>query len=99
MGPAEAWAYRLDGCFCSFGGCLDLGDGKIVAFVVSRVKDLIKFVLNRVQIRTRNYNRNAPPENPTDWDEPRFGWIFILFMLNWVFSVSNTGHHGYLVRG
>ncbi|KAI7788259.1 hypothetical protein LA080_012326 [Diaporthe eres] len=37
-------------------------------------------------IRTRNYNRNSPPTDPTDWDEPRFGWIFILFMLNWVFS-------------
>ncbi|KAF2011274.1 hypothetical protein BU24DRAFT_397708 [Aaosphaeria arxii CBS 175.79] len=22
--------------------------------------------------------------NPTDWDEPRFGWIFVLFMLTWV---------------
>ncbi|KAI3393409.1 hypothetical protein diail_4304 [Diaporthe ilicicola] len=37
-------------------------------------------------IRTRNYNRSSPPADPTDWDEPRFGWIFILFMLNWVFS-------------
>ncbi|KAK7709381.1 hypothetical protein SLS64_006294 [Diaporthe eres] len=30
--------------------------------------------------------QNSPPTDPTDWDEPRFGWIFILFMLNWVFS-------------
>lgn len=22
----------------------------------------------------------------TDWDEPKFGWIFFLFMLTWVFS-------------
>ncbi|KAF2026902.1 hypothetical protein EK21DRAFT_73245 [Setomelanomma holmii] len=22
----------------------------------------------------------------TDWDEPEFGWIFVLFMLTWVFS-------------
>lgn len=48
-------------------------------------------VLTRVEIRTRNYNRNSPPADPTDWDEPRFAWIFILFMLNWVFSVSATG--------
>jgi hypothetical protein len=39
MGPAEAWAYRLNGCFCSFGGCLDLGDGKKVIFVVSGVNN------------------------------------------------------------
>ncbi|OAL05561.1 hypothetical protein IQ06DRAFT_239766 [Phaeosphaeriaceae sp. SRC1lsM3a] len=37
-------------------------------------------------IRTRNYDRNNPPTIATDWDEPRFGWIFVLFMLNWVFS-------------
>ncbi|RYO36302.1 hypothetical protein AA0111_g3112 [Alternaria arborescens] len=37
-------------------------------------------------IRTRNYDRNNPPANPTDWDEPKFGWIFFLFMLNWTFS-------------
>jgi hypothetical protein len=40
------------------------------------------------QIRVRNYDRNVPVTDPTDWDEPRFGWIFVLFMLNWVFSVS-----------
>lgn len=38
----------------------------------------------RKQIRVRNYNRNVSPTNPTDWDEPRFGWIFVLFMLTWV---------------
>jgi hypothetical protein len=37
-------------------------------------------------IRTRNYDRNAPPTLPTDWTEPKFGWVFVLFMLNWVFS-------------
>ncbi|KAF2873894.1 hypothetical protein BDV95DRAFT_356346 [Massariosphaeria phaeospora] len=37
-------------------------------------------------IRTRNYNRSVLPADPTDWTEPRFGWIFILFILNWVFS-------------
>jgi hypothetical protein len=37
-------------------------------------------------IRTRNYDRNHPPTSPTDWTEPKFGWVFVLFMLNWVFS-------------
>jgi hypothetical protein len=37
-------------------------------------------------IRTRNYDRNSPPTHPTDWDDARFGWVFFLFMLNWVFS-------------
>lgn len=37
-------------------------------------------------IRVRNYDRNNPPLNPTDWDEPEFGWIFVLFMLTWIFS-------------
>ncbi|KAF2251755.1 hypothetical protein BU26DRAFT_242849 [Trematosphaeria pertusa] len=37
-------------------------------------------------IRVRNYNRHAPVTDPTDWDEPRFGWIFVLFMLTWVTS-------------
>lgn len=36
------------------------------------------------KVRTRNYNRNLPVLHPTDWDEPRFGWVFILFMLTWV---------------
>jgi hypothetical protein len=36
--------------------------------------------------RTRHYNRNNPPSNPTDWDESGFGWTFVLFMLTWVFS-------------
>ncbi|KAJ4333520.1 hypothetical protein N0V87_007545 [Didymella glomerata] len=37
-------------------------------------------------IRVRNYDRNNPSTIPTDWDEPEFGWIFVLFMLTWVFS-------------
>ncbi|KAF2260329.1 hypothetical protein CC78DRAFT_589839 [Lojkania enalia] len=39
-------------------------------------------------IRTRNYNRNNLPYNPTDWDEPSFGWIFVLFMMTWVSANS-----------
>ncbi|KAF2188994.1 hypothetical protein K469DRAFT_564889 [Zopfia rhizophila CBS 207.26] len=35
-------------------------------------------------IRVRNYNRMKAVTNPTDWDEPKFGWIFVLFMLTWV---------------
>lgn len=35
-------------------------------------------------IRTRNYDRHNPPDPPLDWDEPEFGAIFVLFMLNWV---------------
>ncbi|KAH7113906.1 hypothetical protein B0J11DRAFT_143101 [Dendryphion nanum] len=34
--------------------------------------------------RTRDYDRNVVPNDPTDWDEPRFGWIFVLFILTWV---------------
>ncbi|KAK6076012.1 transmembrane transporter-like protein [Seiridium cupressi] len=37
-------------------------------------------------IRVRNYDRSQPPTDPTDWIEPRFGWIFVLFMLTWVSS-------------
>jgi hypothetical protein len=36
--------------------------------------------------RTRHYDRNNPPANPTDWNEAEFGWVFVLFMLTWVFS-------------
>lgn len=70
-----------------------MGDGKdrLILFLYL-IPAGIMLVLTPVQIRTRNYDRNSPPTNPTDWDEPRFGWIFILFMLNWVFSVSTTAH-------
>lgn len=44
-------------------------------------------ILIYAQIRTRNYDRNNPPTKPTDWDDARFGWVFVLFMLNWIFSV------------
>lgn len=42
-----------------------------------------------LKIRTRNYNRHVLPTHPTDWDEPRFGWIFTLFMLTWVSCVRS----------
>lgn len=73
---------------------MGVGDGRNLSchnFCCS--KGVIMFVLTQVQIRTRNYNRNSPPADPTDWDEPRFGWIFILFMINWVLSVSTATHH------
>lgn len=38
-------------------------------------------------IRVRDYNRKSPPTNPLDWNEPRFGPIFVLFVLTWVSSV------------
>lgn len=91
LGSAKAWAHWPDSCFSSVGGCLGLGDGKSPStFLIYFVQAEIVLVLTRVKIRTRNYNRNSPPADPTDWDEPRFAWIFILFMLNWVFSVSAT---------
>jgi len=37
-------------------------------------------------IRTRNYDRNHPSSHPTDWEDAKFGWVFVLFMLTWVFS-------------
>lgn len=71
-----------------------MGDGKnpLLFFIRSSQAGTV-LTRPRVQIRTRNYNRNSPPTDPTDWDEPRFGWIFILFMLNWVFSVSIPAHY------
>lgn len=45
--------------------------------------------LTLLQVRVRNYDRNVAVTDPTDWDDPRFGWIFVLFMLNWVFSVRS----------
>lgn len=41
-------------------------------------------------VRVRGYNRDQPPTDPTDWTEPRFGWIFVLFVLTWVSCVSPT---------
>ncbi|ETS83637.1 hypothetical protein PFICI_05513 [Pestalotiopsis fici W106-1] len=35
-------------------------------------------------IRVRDFNRAESPTTPTDWTEPRFGAIFILFMLTWI---------------
>lgn len=35
-------------------------------------------------VRVRDFNRAKPPTTPTDWTEPRFGGIFILFMLTWI---------------
>lgn len=91
LGSAKAWAHWPDSCFSSFGGCLGVGDGESPStFLIYFVQAETVLVLTRVKIRTRNYNRNSPPADPTDWDELRFAWIFILFMLNWVFSVSAT---------
>jgi hypothetical protein len=55
---------------------------------VVNFSELCDLALTLRQIRVRNYDRNILVTDPTDWDEPRFGWIFVLFMLNWVFSVS-----------
>lgn len=91
LGSAKAWAHWTDCCVSSSGGCLGVGDGESHStFLVYFVQAEIVLMLTRFKIRTRNYNRNSPPAHPTDWDEPRFAWIFILFMLNWVFSVSAT---------
>lgn len=91
LGSAKAWAHRPDSGFSSLGSCLGVGDGESPStFLVYFIQAETVLVLTRVKIRTRNYNRNSPPAEPTDWDEPRFAWIFILFMLNWVFSVSAT---------
>ncbi|KAJ4372612.1 hypothetical protein N0V86_007974 [Didymella sp. IMI 355093] len=54
-------------------GLTGVGSGLLVAWVWE-------------MIRVRHYDRNNPPTNPTDWDEPEFGWIFVLFMLTWIFS-------------
>ncbi|KAI0025941.1 hypothetical protein F4780DRAFT_789418 [Xylariomycetidae sp. FL0641] len=35
-------------------------------------------------IRTRNYDRSVPVVRATDWSDPEFGWIFVLFVLTWV---------------
>jgi hypothetical protein len=37
-------------------------------------------------IRVRNYHRSTPPDPPLDWTDDGFGPIFVLFMMNWVFS-------------
>ncbi|KAK3673779.1 hypothetical protein LTR78_006332 [Recurvomyces mirabilis] len=37
-------------------------------------------------VRVRGYNRHAPLSNPTDWSDREFGWIFVLFTLNWISS-------------
>ncbi|TKA24753.1 hypothetical protein B0A50_05741 [Salinomyces thailandicus] len=35
-------------------------------------------------IRVKGYDRHNLPSNPTDWSDPEFGWVFVLFMLTWV---------------
>lgn len=35
-------------------------------------------------IRTRNYDRANPPKTLLDWNDPDFGAIFVLFMMNWI---------------
>lgn len=37
--------------------------------------------------RAVNFNRNKPPQTPIDWNEPAFGSIMVLFVLNWTFSI------------
>lgn len=37
-------------------------------------------------VRDHSYNRNNPPADPVDWNDNGFAAIFVLFMLNWVFS-------------
>ncbi|KAK4575317.1 hypothetical protein LTR86_001171 [Recurvomyces mirabilis] len=37
-------------------------------------------------VRVRGYNRHEPSSNPTDWSDREFGWIFVLFLLNWISS-------------
>ncbi|ETS86101.1 hypothetical protein PFICI_04126 [Pestalotiopsis fici W106-1] len=38
-------------------------------------------------VRTRDFNRSFPPENPVDWTEARYGPAMVLFVLNWTASV------------
>ena len=79
------WGRRKRGLIGLTGVCIPL----VIAWVWEMVcVDTVRSTLraNVTQIRTRKYDRNNPPTNPTDWDEPEFGWIFFLFMLNWVFS-------------
>jgi len=38
-------------------------------------------------VRVRNYDRANPPTQPMDWNDPQFGAIFVLFVLNWVSSI------------
>ncbi|KAK5116713.1 hypothetical protein LTR62_007387 [Meristemomyces frigidus] len=37
-------------------------------------------------IRVRGYDRHNPSTTPTDWSNPEFGWVFVLFMLTWISS-------------
>lgn len=81
----SGWGRRKRGLVGLTGVCIPL----VIAWVWEMVCVGIDGSLTRTnitQIRTRNYDRNNPPANPTDWDEPKFGWIFFLFMLNWTFS-------------
>jgi ABC-type sugar transport system permease subunit len=41
------------------------------------------------KIRVKGYHRHHPRTNPTDWSDPEFGWIFLLFMLTWISCVSS----------
>lgn len=38
-------------------------------------------------VRTRAFDRSAPPVNPVDWNDPEYGPIMVLFVLNWTASV------------
>lgn len=79
------WGRRKRGLVGLTGVCVPL----VIAWVWEMVLSLLYCSVdstNTRQIRTRNYDRNSPPKDPTDWTDPRFGWVFFLFMLNWVFS-------------
>lgn len=87
LGAQKARLRRVDFCFSSSRCCLGVGNGAL-----KTSQSWIKYT-NMFQIRTRNYNRAQLPDDPTDWSEPRFGWIFTLFMLNWVFSVCSRSQN------
>lgn len=37
-------------------------------------------------VRDNSYDRRNPPKDPVDWTDNGFAAVFVLFMLNWVFS-------------
>lgn len=38
-------------------------------------------------IRTRGFDRSAPPARPVDWSDSEYGPIMVLFVLNWTASI------------
>lgn len=86
LGATKARPHRLNRRRWTDVSCLDLGNGTFTSSHVTTHDTKYSYT---PQIRVRNYNRNVLVTDPTDWDEPRFGWIFVLFIMNWVFSVSH----------